>query len=140
MAAHLIRERYELLETLGAGGEGRVVKALDHQHDRLVALKIRPVRNGSLREELLGEARTLLAVPPHHGLPLVREDFFDGDSYVLAMDWVDGTDLETLVRERGRPASHPRASSPTCPRWLRRWPICTPSRRPSSTATSSRPT
>ena len=37
----LIKERYELLETLGAGGEARVVKALDHQHDRLVALKIR---------------------------------------------------------------------------------------------------
>ena len=39
----VIRERYELLETLGAGGEARVVKALDRRHDRLVALKIRAV-------------------------------------------------------------------------------------------------
>ena len=43
--ATLITERYEPLETLGAGGEARVVKALDRQHDRFVALKIRPVRD-----------------------------------------------------------------------------------------------
>ena len=70
----LIKERYELLETLGAGGEARVVKALDRQHDRFVALKIRPVRGNRAREELLGEARILLAIPPHPALPLVRED------------------------------------------------------------------
>jgi hypothetical protein len=38
----LIRERYEVLGLLGIGGEGRVVKALDRRHDRLVTLKIRP--------------------------------------------------------------------------------------------------
>ena len=103
----LLKGRYELLATLGAGGEARVVKALDHQHDRLVALKIRPVRDTRAREELLSEARMLLAVPPHPALPLVREDFFDGDSYVVAMDWVDGTDLATLVRDRGRPGLAP---------------------------------
>ena len=103
----LIRERYEVLELLGVGGEGRVVKALDRRHERLVTLKIRPVRDGEAREELLGEARILLAVPPHPALPLVREDFFDGEDYVLAMDWVEGTDLATLVRDRGRPGLAP---------------------------------
>ena len=49
----------------------------------------------------------LLALPPHPALPLVREDFFDGDSYVIAMDWVDGTDLATLLRDRGRPGLAP---------------------------------
>ena len=39
--AELLRERYELVEVVGHGGEGRVVKALDRQHDRTVALKIR---------------------------------------------------------------------------------------------------
>jgi WD40 repeat protein/class 3 adenylate cyclase/tRNA A-37 threonylcarbamoyl transferase component Bud32 len=99
----LIKERYEVLETLGAGGEARVVKALDRQHGRFVALKIRPVREGQAREELLNEARILLQVPPHPALPLVREDFFEGEDYVVAMDWVDGTDLATLLRDRGRP-------------------------------------
>ncbi len=103
----LIKDRYEVLGTLGVGGEGQVVKALDHQHDRVVALKIREVRDDRLRDELLNEARILLAVPPHPALPLVREDFFDGDRYVVAMDWVEGTDLARLLGERGRPGLAP---------------------------------
>jgi class 3 adenylate cyclase/WD40 repeat protein/tRNA A-37 threonylcarbamoyl transferase component Bud32 len=103
----VIRERYELLETLGGGGEARVVKALDRQHGRFVALKIRPARTGEARDLLLNEARILLAVPPHSSLPLVREDFFDGDDYVVAMDWVDGTNLAMLVHDRGRPGLAP---------------------------------
>ena len=104
---HVIKDRYEILETLGVGGEARVVKALDRQHGRTVALKIRAVTGAHVREELLGEARTLLALAPHAALPLVREDFFDGDSYVVAMDWVDGTDLATLLRDRGHPGLAP---------------------------------
>ena len=126
----LIGERYEILETLGAGGEARVVKALDRRHGRLVALKIRPVLDRQTRDELLNEARILLAIPPHPALPLVRDDFFDGDDYVLAMDWVDGTDLARLLQDRGRPGlPHPASwriwptpprRSPTCTRWTRR--------------------
>jgi WD40 repeat protein/class 3 adenylate cyclase/tRNA A-37 threonylcarbamoyl transferase component Bud32 len=103
----LLKERYEVLETLGSGGEARVFKALDHQLGRLVALKIRPAGGDVDREDLLAEARVLLALPPHPALPLVREDFFDGDSYVVAMDWVDGTDLATLLRDLGRPGLAP---------------------------------
>ena len=99
----LFRERYEVLATVGSGGEAQIVKALDRQHGRFVALKIRPVRDQATREDLLGEARVLLALPPHPALPLVREDFFDRDDYVVAMDWVEGTDLATLLAENGRP-------------------------------------
>ncbi len=106
-ARPVIKERYEVLSTLGAGGEGHVFKALDLQHDRVVALKIREVRDDRLRDELLNEARILLAVSPHPALPLVREDFFDGDRYVVAMDWVEGTDLARLLSERGRPGLAP---------------------------------
>jgi WD40 repeat protein/tRNA A-37 threonylcarbamoyl transferase component Bud32 len=103
----VIGRRYELLETVGRGGEARVVKALDRRHDRLVALKIRLAAPGVPREALLSEATVLLGIPPHPLLPLVREDFFDGDSYVVAMDWVDGIDLAKLLRDRGRPGLAP---------------------------------
>src|SRR5918997_5009551 len=99
----LFKERYEVLATSASGGEAQIVKALYRQHGRFVALKIRPVRDEAAREELLGEARVLLALAPHPALPLVREDFFDRDDYVVAMDWVEGTDLATLLAENGRP-------------------------------------
>ena len=103
----LFRERYEVLATVGSGGEAQIVKALDRQHGRFVALKIRPVRDEAAREDLLGEARLLLSLLPHPALPLVREDFFDRDDYVVAMDWVDGTDLARLLDDRGRPGLAP---------------------------------
>lgn len=105
--AELLRGRYEPLEVVGEGGEGRVVKALDRQHDRIVALKIRKAGSGSEREALLSEARVLLAIPPHPHVPLVRDDFFDGDQYVIAMDWVEGTDLNRMLLTRGRPGLAP---------------------------------
>ena len=99
----VLKDRYELLEILGSGGEARVVKALDRQHTRLVALKMRSVSTDQGRDELLREARVLFGLTPHPSLPLVREDFFDGDQYVIVMDWVDGTDLARLVRDTGTP-------------------------------------
>ncbi len=55
------------------------------------------------RDDLLREARVLLGLTPHPSLPLVREDFFEGDEYVVVMDWVDGTDLARLLRDKGTP-------------------------------------
>ena len=103
----LIRDRYEPLEVVGAGGEGRVLKALDRQHGRVVALKLRNAARDADRDAMLNEARVLLELPPHTNLPLVRDDFFDGDEYVIVMDWVDGIDLERLLHTRGRPGLAP---------------------------------
>ncbi|MEY2432243.1 MAG: hypothetical protein QOC92_1968 [Acidimicrobiaceae bacterium] len=101
--ARLIRDRYEALDVLGRGGQGEVWKALDHQHQRVVALKVRPVSDGEHRERILAEARILLSLNPHPSLPLVREDFFWDDGYVLVMDWVEGTDLGAVLLETGDP-------------------------------------
>src|SRR5688572_13448877 len=102
-ANRLIRERYEAIDVLGRGGQGEVWKALDHQHGRVVALKMRPVADGDHRDRILAEAGILLSLRPHPNLPLVREDFFWDDGYVLVMDWVEGTDLGTLLLETGDP-------------------------------------
>src|SRR6266508_3022751 len=99
----LIRGRYESVGLLGRGGQGEVVRAIDRRHDREVALKIRPVFDEGERQLLLAEARILLSLRPHPNLPLVREDFFWRDRYVLAMDFVDGTDLRQVLKETGDP-------------------------------------
>jgi WD40 repeat protein/tRNA A-37 threonylcarbamoyl transferase component Bud32 len=102
MRTELLRERYEPLEVVGRGGEGEVLRALDHLHGRNVALKVRPVADEASRTDLLSEARLLLSLTPHPGLPLVREDFFVDDRYVIAMDWIEGADLEALLEREGR--------------------------------------
>jgi tRNA A-37 threonylcarbamoyl transferase component Bud32 len=99
----LIRGRYEPLEVVGRGGQGEVVRARDSLHDRQVALKVRPVRTPAEREAVLSEARVLLDVRPHAGLPLVREDFYVGRRYYLVMDWVEGKSLQQVLDERGDP-------------------------------------
>ena len=104
--ALLIRDRYEPLAVVGQGGEAQVVKGFDHQLERVVAMKIRPVPEGARRDEVLG-ARILVDVPPNPHLPLVREDFFDDGRYVVVMDWVEGTDLSVLLKSEGRPGLAP---------------------------------
>jgi WD40 repeat protein/class 3 adenylate cyclase len=103
----LLRDRYEPLEVVGRGGEGRVLRAMDRQHDRQVALKIRPAPIGAARDELLREARVLLSLEPHPRLPLVRDDFFRDDEYVIVMDWIEGVDLDRLLRHEGTPGLAP---------------------------------
>jgi WD40 repeat protein/tRNA A-37 threonylcarbamoyl transferase component Bud32/energy-coupling factor transporter ATP-binding protein EcfA2 len=107
VTTHLLRERYETLDVVGRGGEGEVHRALDRVHDRYVALKVRPISDEASRTELLTEARLLLSLTPHPGLPLVREDFFAGERYVIAMDWIDGSDLESVLEREGRPGLDP---------------------------------
>ena len=107
MTTELLRERYEPLDVVGRGGEAEVIRALDHLHARQVALKVRAVGDEAARAELLSEARVLLSLAPHPGLPLVREDFFADGRYVIAMDWIEGTDLDALLRSEGRPGLDP---------------------------------
>ncbi|HEY4396811.1 MAG TPA: AAA family ATPase, partial [Acidimicrobiia bacterium] len=101
--AGLFADRYELIEVLGQGGGSEVVQAIDRRHDRLVALKLRRVAPDEAREPVLAEGRALLELTPHPALPVVRDDFVLDDRHVLVMDWVDGTHVERIVRERGDP-------------------------------------
>ena len=93
---------------MGRGGEGTLVRAVDRRHGRDVALKVRRVPSDPRdAERMLAESRTLLSLRPHAGLPLARDDFFEGDRHVLVMDWVDGIDLGEVLTEHGRPGLPP---------------------------------
>ena len=104
-----------MLEALGQEGECRVFRAVDRQHGRAVWLGVRPVRSAEAREHLLRDAHALLTMAPHPGLPVVRDDFFDGDEHVLVRDWVQGTPLSQSLDQRGDPGLPPSAVL----RWLR---------------------
>src|SRR5437016_4186584 len=99
----LLRGRYELLEVVGRGGQGTVMRARDVIHERPVALKVREVHGNDHRATLLQEARVLLSVRPHTNLPLLRDDFLEGERYYLVMDWIDGRNLRQIVEGEGTP-------------------------------------
>src|SRR6478752_10893239 len=114
-ATRLLHGRYEVIAVVGRGGEGTVARAVDRRHGRDVALKMRQVpADPRDADQLLAEARTLLALPPHPCLPVLRDDFFEGDRHILVMDWVDGIDLGQVLAEHGRPGLPPS----TVLRWL----------------------
>src|SRR5262245_47214171 len=111
----LLHGRYEVLAIIGRGGEGTLVRAVDRRHGRDVALKLRRVPGDPREaERLLIESRTLLSLRPHPGLPLARDDFFEGNRHALVMDWVEGVDLAAVLAEHGQPGLPPS----TVLRWL----------------------
>jgi class 3 adenylate cyclase/WD40 repeat protein len=103
MGEERLAERYQPLEIVGRGGEATVLKAVDTRHERLVALKVRMVPPNGSAGGLLAEARALLSLPPHAGLAHARDDLFDGNRYVLVLDWVEGVNLARLLAQEGTP-------------------------------------
>ena len=96
--------RYRVLAVVGRGGEATVYKALDTRHERLVALKVRPVPpNDEAAVAQLSEARALLSLPGHEGLSHARDDFFEDGRHVLVLDWVEGIDLGKVLSSQGAP-------------------------------------
>jgi serine/threonine protein kinase len=103
VAGAVRHERYEVVAVVGRGSGGTVVRALDRRHGREVALKLRPVRgDAGDMDHFLAEAGTLLSLRPHPGLPLARDDFFEGGHHVPVVDWVRGVDLGEVVRPATR--------------------------------------
>lgn len=94
---------YVLLERLGEGGNGQVFKARHRSLNRLVALKV-------LRKELATDAEIVgrfhremevLSHISHAHLVHAYDAGPIGSSLVLAMEYVDGIDLERRVQKSG---------------------------------------
>ncbi|MCU1296133.1 MAG: Serine/threonine-protein kinase PknB [Acidobacteriaceae bacterium] len=94
--------RYEILQLLGEGGMGAVYKAMDHELDRPVALKlIRPelAANPSILARFKQEL--LLAHQVTHKNVIRIYDLGDDDGVkFITMEFVEGQDLRSLILER----------------------------------------
>jgi class 3 adenylate cyclase len=96
--------RYEVVEVVGRVGAMEVARALDRHSGREVALQLTHLDLGGDRDQVVTAGRALLRVRPHEALPAVRDEFFlDDDTYVVVMDWIDGTPLSQFIDERGDP-------------------------------------
>lgn len=104
----LLNGRYELGETIGSGGMGRVHRAVDTRLGRPVAIKILRVGGGeddaTARARFKAEA-TLAGSLHHPGVAQVYDVGEDESSPerepFIVMQLIDGTPLSRLLTERG---------------------------------------
>lgn len=109
----LFKQRYAVLQHVGAGGFGNVYKVEDRQmHDRWLAVKkldlhaIAPRDQQEAIRSFKQEAALLASLPPHPNLPRIYEDFAEQGNYFLVMDFIEGETLEEHV-ENLKPALLP---------------------------------
>lgn len=95
---------YEIIEKRGEGGMGRVYLAHDPRLQRKVAIKVLSedlTRDSSYRQRFLTEARSASALS-HSNIVTIYEIGSDKGRDFIAMEYVDGRDLKTLINERGK--------------------------------------
>ena len=96
---------YRIVEKLGMGGMGAVYRAHDTRLGRDVAIKVlRPgdAADEAYRHRLVREARTASQLNHPHICTIHEVGEADGLVY-MAMEWVEGRPLNTLVGPRGLP-------------------------------------
>ena len=100
----LIDDRYEVVETLGTGGMGRVYRCRDRKLDRDVAVKrllsdMNASREGI--ERFLREGRTIAGLN-HRNIVQIFDLGEDEKGHYIVMELVAGGTLKDLVREGGK--------------------------------------
>ncbi|OJX41368.1 MAG: hypothetical protein BGO78_01145 [Chloroflexi bacterium 44-23] len=98
----ILANRYQLLQTLGSGGMAVVYRAKDLNLERFVAVKIlRPdfSKDEEFRKRFHQEAK-LVANLSHPNIVTVHDFGLDGEHLFIIMEYVPGTNLKTLIREK----------------------------------------
>ncbi|MEX0788766.1 MAG: protein kinase [Anaerolineales bacterium] len=95
--------RYQILSRLGAGGMAHVYKAQDTHLQRQVGIKL--LRAGymgdpAFRQRFLQEARSAANLI-HPNIVTLYDFVDDGQRVFMVMEYVEGTDLKSLLRRQG---------------------------------------
>lgn len=98
----LLNRRYRLLEHLGTGGMAVVFKGQDLSLRRYVAIKILR-QDQTHHDEFLTrfqyEARSVANLA-HPNIVTLHDFGADGNRYYMVMEYIDGQDLKTLIRNQ----------------------------------------
>ncbi len=95
--------KYKVLEKLGAGGMGQVFLCEHKLMRRRVAVKVLPISKGEDKASLdrfYREARAIAAVD-HPNIVRAYDIDQDENLHFLVMEWVDGTNLQDLIKKFG---------------------------------------
>ncbi|RYZ05829.1 MAG: serine/threonine protein kinase [Myxococcales bacterium] len=105
----LVAEKYVVVRTLGVGGMGVVVQARDQVLDRQVAIKFllpKLVGSDTAVQRFVREARAATRITSEHVVRLLEIEKLPSGTPFFVMEYLDGCDLRTLLREQGAlPAS-----------------------------------
>ncbi len=96
--------KYEVLSEIGRGGMAIVYRAVQKGLERTVALKVLPQQlayDKELLDRFHREARALAGLKHPSIVPVFDEGFENGIHY-FAMEYLEGTSLSALIREKGR--------------------------------------
>ena len=96
----VLKERYQIIRSLGHGGMGAVYLAHDTVLDHVVAVKANHSPAEEAEEQFLKEAR-LLAALRHPTLPRVTDYFIIGEEQYLVMDYIPGESFDVILKEDG---------------------------------------
>jgi len=97
----VLNSRYRIVKLLGQGGFGAVYRAWDSNLNKPCAVKENLDTSPEAQRQFTREA-TVLANLSHPNLPRVTDHFIlPGQGQYLVMDFVDGDDLATILRQRG---------------------------------------
>jgi eukaryotic-like serine/threonine-protein kinase len=102
--SRLLNNRYQILEQLGKGGMAIVYRALDTMLERSVAVKV--LRESYSRDETFlsrfrQEAKAAANLS-HPNIVTVHDFGLDNGQLFIVMEYIPGTDLKTLILQRGR--------------------------------------
>jgi eukaryotic-like serine/threonine-protein kinase len=101
-------DQYDVLEVVGRGATGVVLKARDSKLQRVVALKVLAPRlagSGPARARFVREAQATAAVRDDHVIA-IHAVSDDGPLPYLVMEYIAGVTLEERIREGGPPELH----------------------------------
>src|SRR5512136_1921134 len=97
----VFNNRYRIVKLLGQGGFGAVYRAWDANLNKPCALKENLDVSPEAQRQFTREA-TVLANLSHPNLPRVTDHFIlPGQGQYLVMDFVEGDDLASILRQRG---------------------------------------
>lgn len=100
----LLNKRYQLEDFRGKGGMAMVYRGRDLMLERDVAVKVLREdysRDPAFRERFRQEAKAAANLS-HSNIVTVHDFGFDEDRLFIVMEYVPGTDLNTLIRQRGK--------------------------------------
>ncbi|HEY5271585.1 MAG TPA: protein kinase [Anaerolineales bacterium] len=100
----LLNKRYQLLEPLGKGGMAVVYRARDLMLERVVAVKVLREdysADPAFQERFRQEAKSAANLS-HPNIVTMHDFGLDNGQLFLVMEYVPGTDLKTLIKQRGR--------------------------------------